>query len=190
MATIVPASLGQFADLIDESIQNIFVQRAEVPREMEKYFNVESTSSYYDKDSSVVGGGRARFTGENASVVYDAPIQGFDKTYTQKKYAYGDKITQHAWKFGFEARKLTGFVEGLMDAVDNNIETCAADMLNNSYSTSYTDDDSQTVSTAGGDSVAYFSASHTREDAGTAWANIVTDGTTSNMDCKKIPLFA
>lgn len=178
----VPATLSAFADLIDESIQNIFVQRAEVPRKMEQYFNVESTNSYYDKDSSIIGGGRAKFTGENASVEYDAPIQGFDKTFTQKKYSYGDKITQHAWKFGFEARKLTNFVEGMMDAVDNNIETSAADMLNNGWSTSYTDDDNQSVSTAGGDAAAFFSASHTREDGGTSWNNIVYDGTTYNMD--------
>lgn len=182
MATIVPASLGQFGDLVDESIQNVFNMRAEVLRQMEQIFNVETTSSYYDKDSSTIGGGRARFTGENASVVYDAPIQGFDKTYTQKKYTYGDKFTEHVWKFGFEARKLTDFVGGMMDAVDNNIETCAFGMLDNGWSTSYTDGDQQTVSTAGGDSVAYFSASHTREDGGTAWNNVVYDGTTYNMD--------
>jgi len=182
MTPIVPATLEQFGDLIAENIQKIFVQRANVPREMEKYFTVENTSSYYDKDSSIVGGGRAKYASENAGVIYDAPIQGFDKTYTQKKYFYGDKITQHAWKFGFEARKLTNFVEGMMDAVDNNIEICAADMLNNGWGTAYNDDDNQSVSTAGGDATAYFSASHAREDGGTAWNNIVYDGTTYNMD--------
>ena len=99
MAPIVPATLAQFGDLIDESIQNIFVMRSELPRKVDQYFNVSDTTSYYDKDSSVVGTERAKFISENASVLYDAPIQGFDKTYTQKKYGDGLKISDHLWKF-------------------------------------------------------------------------------------------
>lgn len=164
MAVIVPATLAQFADLVDESIQNIFVKRGEQPSKMEQYFNVSDSSSYYNKDSSVTGTERAKFIGENASVIYDAPIQGFDKTYTQKKYGDGLKLTQHLWKYGIDFRKVTGAVESLMDGMSHYIEVCAADMLNNGYSTSYTDDDSQSVSTAGGDAAAFFSSSHTRED--------------------------
>lgn len=182
MAPIVPATLSQFGDLIDESIQNIFVMRSELPRKIDQYFNVSDTTSYYDKDSSVVGTERAKFMAENASVIYDAPIQGFDKTYTQKKYGDGLKISDHLWKFGIQFRNITALVDAMMDAMDAKIEMDGADMLNNSYSTSYTDDDGQTVSTAGGDSAAYFTASHTREDGGTAWNNIVYDGTTYNMD--------
>ena len=74
MAVTVPAALGQFADLVDESIQDIFLKRAELPTKMEQYFNVEDTNSYYDKDSSVTGAERAKYISENASVVYDAPL--------------------------------------------------------------------------------------------------------------------
>lgn len=38
-----------------------------------------------------------------------------------------------------------------------------------------------TVSGIGGDACALYTASHTREDGGTAWSNIVNDGTTANM---------
>jgi len=182
MSVTVPASLGQFADLVNESIQDIFIKRGEQPTTMEQYFNVSDTTSYYDKDSSVAGTERAKYISENASVLYDAPIQGFDKTYTQKKYGDGLKITDQLWKFGIEFRRITSLAESLMDSMREKTEIDAADMLNNSFSTSYTDDDSQTVSTAGGDAVAYISASHTREDGGTAWSNRVTDGTTVNMD--------
>lgn len=178
----VPANLAAFGDLIDESIQKIYVKRREQPSKMEKYFNVGSTKSYYTKDSSVVAGGNVAFMGENASVQYDAPIQGFDKTYTQKKYGLGVKLTDQLWKFGLDMRGITQRVDGLMDSVEERIEKDAADMLNNGYSTSYSDNDNQTVSTSGGDSVAYFSNAHTREDGGTAWNNIVYDGTTYNMD--------
>lgn len=55
MAVIVPGALGQFADLVNESIQDIFVKRADFPTQMQSYFNVKDTNSYYTKDSSVTG---------------------------------------------------------------------------------------------------------------------------------------
>lgn len=178
----VPATVNDFADLVNEDIDRIFVKRGELPMQMEKYFNVSDTNAYYEKDSSVLGTEKAKFIGDNASVVYDAPLQGFDKTYTQKKYGDGLKISDHLWKFGIQFRKITNIVESLMDSMREKIEDDGADMLNNSFSTSFTDADNQTVSTAGGDSVAFFSNAHTREDGGTAWNNIVYDGTTYNMD--------
>lgn len=179
---VVPATLAQFSDLVDESIQDIYVKRGELPKKIDQYFNVTDTQSYYTKDSSVSGPAKAKFMGDNASVVYDAPLQGYDKTYTQKKYGDGLEISDHLWKFGIEFRKIASITESLMDSMTEKCEDDGADMLNNGFSTSYTDADGQTVNTSGGDAVAYFSASHTREDGGTAWNNIVTDGTTVNMD--------
>lgn len=173
MAPIVPATLSQFGDLINESIQNIFVMRSELPRKIDQYFNVSDTTSYYDKDSSVVGTERAKYISENASVIYDAPIQGFDQVYTQRKYGDGLKISDHLWKFGIQFRNITALVDAMMDAMDEKVETDGADMLNNGFSTSYTDDDGKTVSTAGGDSAAYFSASHTREDGKRSAVNLI-----------------
>lgn len=182
MTVVVPSTLAQFGDLIDESIQTIAVKRAELPSNIDKYFNVSNTTSYYDKDSSVLGTDKARFMGDNASVVYDAILQGYDKTYTQKKYGAALKISDHLWRYGIEVRKITDITETLMDGMKEKAEDDGADMLNNGFSSSFTDDDGQTVSTAGGDSAAFFSASHTREDGGTAWNNVVYDGTTYNMD--------
>lgn len=85
MSVTTPADLSSFADLVDESIQDIFIKRGEQPTKMEQYFNVESTTSYYDKDSSVSGTEKAKFISENASVIYDAPLQGFDKRYVELK---------------------------------------------------------------------------------------------------------
>lgn len=183
MSVIVPATLDQFSDLTSEDIQKIFVKRRKKHKNTyEQYFNVSDTDSYLEKDSSVAGVGKARFMGDNASVSYDAPVQGFDQTYTQKKFGVGLKISDHLWKFGINFRKITSITESLADGMDEKVEEDAADMLNNAFSTSYTDAEGQTISTAGGDAVAYFSASHTREDGGTVWGNIVTDGSTSNMD--------
>ena len=57
--------------------------------------------------------------------------------------------------------------------------------MDNGFSTSYQVTDPQgnyAVTITGGDGVALFSASHTREDGGTAPNNIVYDGVTYNMD--------
>ena len=182
MPAIVPETLAQFADLVDESIQTIVNKRAELEMKLGSYYNVKDTTSYYDKDSSIVGPGKAKFIGDNASVLYDAQVQGFDKTYTQKKYGLGLKISDHLWKFGIQFRKIVDSVENLMDSIEAKVEDDAADILNNSFATSFTDDDGQTVTTSGGDAAAPFSNSHTREDGGTAWNNIVYDGTTYGMD--------
>lgn len=182
MATI-PANIAAFADLVAEDIQNIYVQkRGGKKLGMDQICNVATSKSYYNKDSSVIGAEKAHFMGENASVVYDAPIQGFDKVYTSKKYGTGIKITDTLWRFGVDFRGIANKITNLADAVDEKIDDDAFDLLNNSYSPSYTDGDSQSVSTSGGDAVAFASDAHTREDAGTNWNNIVTDGTTVNMD--------
>jgi hypothetical protein len=183
MSVIVPATLSEFKDLVSEDIQNIFVKRGTLKTpNIDKYFNVTDVQSYYTKDSSVSGTKKAKYVSENASVVYDAPVQGFNKTYTQKKYADGLKISDQLWKFGIEFRKITTLVESLMDSMIEKVEDDGAEMLNNGFSTSFTDENGLTVSTAGGDSVAYFSSAHTREDGGPAWNNIIYDGTTYNMD--------
>ncbi len=64
------------------------------------------------------------------------------------------------------------------------------DRLDNGHTSSYTVSDvsgNYAVSIAGGDSVAMFSASHTREDGGTAWNNIVYDG--KNWLCRLRNIF-
>lgn len=185
MAVSVPSTLAGFGDLVSEDIQKIFVQRrmaSEGGLGMDKVYNVSTSASYYNKDSSMIGTDTANFIGDNSSVVYDGLLQGYDKTYTTKKFGKGLKISDHLWRRGIEFRKITGIVDSLNDSLDDKIEKDAFDPLNNGYSTSYVDDDSQTVSTAGGDAVAFFSASHTREDGGTNWNNVVYDGTTYNMD--------
>ena len=63
-------------------------------------------------------------------------------------------------------------------------EVLCADRLDNSYSTSYTrtdDGGSYTVTTSGGNSVAFVSNAQTREDGGTNMNNVVTDGTTNSL---------
>lgn len=88
------------------------------------------------------------------------------------------------WKFGIKKRDVVRVVNALKDACYTRREELLAEKMDAGWLSSYTatdDSGSYTVTTTGGDGAAMYTASHTREDGGTAWSNIVSDGTTSNM---------
>lgn len=79
-------TLGDAADLTDIAIQDIWIKTSELEKMSvyDKVFNVVSgITDYLHKDSSMTGLGNASRIVENAVVLGEAPIQGFDKTYTQ-----------------------------------------------------------------------------------------------------------
>lgn len=184
----VPLTLGDAADLTDVAIQDIWIKTSKLEKKpvYTQYFNVVSgITDYLHKDSSLTGLGNASRIVENAVIIGEAPVQGFDKTYTQVEYGKLLSVTKQMWKFGIKKRNLTSIVNQLQAACEREREILCADRLDNSHSTSYTatdDNGNYTVTTTGGDALAFASASHTREDGGTNWSNILSDGTTLNMD--------
>jgi len=93
--SIAPLNIAQAADLVDLSIQKIFEKTSEPEPQYTKYFNVRTTEDYYEKDSSLSGLGEADFVDENAAIVSDVPLQGYDKTYTQNMCGI---IVSFTWK--------------------------------------------------------------------------------------------
>lgn len=182
-----PLTLADAADLIDISIQDIFLKGSERESAIYKQFmNVETgITDYYVKDSSMTGLGYAGRIIENAAVTAASPIQGYDKTYTQVQFGVLMSFTKPMWYFGIKKRDLTNITQEARKACSDKREVLCADRLDNGYSTAYVVSDisgAYDVSIAGGNSVALFSASQTREDGGTNNNNIVYDGTTYNMD--------
>ena len=182
-----PLTLTDAADLIDVSIQDIWLKGSEKESRMfEKYYNVESgVVDYYLKDSSLTGLGYAGRVVENAAITAQSPVQGFDKTYTQVQFGVILSFTKHMWFFGIKKRNLESITEEARKACADLRELRCAERLDNSFATSYTAVDASgnyVVNTTGGDGVAFISNSHTREDGGTNWNNRVTDGSTVNMD--------
>lgn len=181
-------TLNQAADLIDLSIQRIFKKITNMEAEnYSNYFHVENTEDYYEKDSSLSGFGEAARITENAIIVTETPVQGFDRTYTQVFMGKLASFTMYDWKFGIKKRKLESVAKDLDKACRRKRERLTTEYLENSMAgtTSYTvSDDAGNYSKAvtGGDSLALINASHTREDGGAVWSNVVSDGTTSNMD--------
>lgn len=181
-------TLGAAVDLTDVAIQQIFLKKTNLEKRTyyDKYFNVETgVTDRLLKDSSLSGMGNATRITENAVIQSEAPVQGYDKTYTQVEFGKLMPVTKQMWKFGIKKRKLEAVAQALKDACLRYREIYCADKLDQAYQTSYTktdDSGSYTVNTAGGDGVAAASSAHTREDGGTNWSNIVSDGTTVNMD--------
>lgn len=82
-----PLNIAQAADLVDLSIQKVFLKASEPKAQYKEYFNFRTTEDYYEKDSGLSGLGRSSRVVENAVIVSDVPVQTFDKTYTQVMYS-------------------------------------------------------------------------------------------------------
>ncbi len=181
----VPMTLTDAANLIDVSIQDIWIKGSAAETEIFKqYYNVETgVVDYYLKDSSITGLGYAGRVVENAAVTAAAPVQGYTKTYTQVHYGQLMPFTKFTWFFGIKKRNLEAITAEVRKACSDLRELRCADRLDQSYNTAYTVTDpsgSYAVNTTGGDGLAMISNAHTREDGGTAWNNRVTDGSTVN----------
>lgn len=186
MSTTVPFDIDAASDLVDLSIQEIWIKSpADLKEYSREYYNVESVTDYIVKDSSITSIDTMSKVPENGRIPADSPYQGFEKTYTQSQFAGMLRITRMMWKYGLQVRRLEAIVRERRNDAIRFKETVLANVLNNATSTSYTETKGKlayTVTNTGGDSVAFASASHTREDGGSNWSNIVTDGVTSNMD--------
>jgi len=165
-----PLAIADASDLVDISIQRIWIKPSERMTFYDQYFNVESgVSDYYMKDSSISGLTYAGRMQENAVTVAQSPIQGYDKTYTQIEFGVLLSVTKMMWKFGIKKRNLTQVVQEAKDACHDQRERRCAERLENSFATSYTAEDeagSYTVTTTGGNSKALVSNAQTREDGG------------------------
>ncbi len=182
-----PLVLADAVDLYNNAIQNVWVKGSETfPEQYKQYYNVESgVVDYETKDSSLTGLGYAGRIVENAAVTAASPVQGFDKTYTQVEYGVLMSFSKMVWRFGIKKRKIENIVNEAKAACNDLRELRCAERLDNSFSSTYVAEDisgNYMVTITGGDGAALISASHSREDSGTAWSNRVTDGTTVNMD--------
>jgi hypothetical protein len=179
-----PLNLGQVADTTNKAIQKMFKKDAAVELQLSKYYNVRETEDYIEKDSSLSGLSEAEFTDENAEIIEDVPIQGYDQTYTQEAVDVIVPFSYRVWKFGIKKRKLNNIATEINRALNRKKEKLAAERLTNGFNTSYVHQGaarSKTISLTGGDGLEPWSTAHTREDGGTNMNNVVYDGTTYSL---------
>jgi hypothetical protein len=179
-----PLNIAQAADLVDLSIQNVYEKSSEPDVMYKKYFNVRTTEDYYEKDSSLSGLGEADFVDENAAIISDTPVQGYKKTYTQNMVGVIVPFTFKMWKFGIKKRDLDNVATELKGSCARKKERLCAERLDNGMTTAYThygQGASKSISIVGGDGMAAFSSTHTREDGGSSQNNVVYDGSNYNV---------
>lgn len=180
-----PLNIGQVADAVNVSIQKYFKKDSEVELMLKKYYNFRTTDDLYEKDSGQTGLSEASFTAENAQITEDAPIETFDKTYTQEQMDASATYTYMAWKFGIKKRRLQNISSEITKALNRKKERLAAERLTNGFATSYSHTQplaaTRSITITGGDSLEPWNTSHTREDGGTGLNNVVYDGTTYSL---------
>lgn len=182
-----PLSIADATDLIDVSIQDIWLKGSETETRMfESYMNTETgVTDYYLKDSSMSGLSYASRIVDNAAVTAQSPVQGFDKTYTQVEFGKLISFSKKMWFFGIKKRNLEKLTIEARKACSDLRELRCAERLDNAFASSYTAEDDSgnySVTITGGDGQPLITNAHTREDGGTNWNNRVTDGSTVNMD--------
>jgi hypothetical protein len=185
MSTTVPLDINAIGDLTDLSVQEVWIKSpADLQQYHTDYVYVEPVSDLIVKDSSITAVKAFTKIPEQGSIPASSPNPGFKQTYTQSFFAGMLRITRPMWRYGLEARKLEGVVTQLKNDAIRFREQLLANMVNNMTATSYTDTTgsmSFPVTNSGGDGVSPQSASHTREDGGTNWSNLISDGTTNNL---------
>lgn len=183
--TNVPFDLDAASDLTDLSIQEIWIKSpADLEEYHDRYYYVEPVPDYITKDSSLTSISTFSKVPENGNIPADSPYEGFKQTYTQSFFSGMLRITRPMWRYGIQTRRLEAIVQELRNDAVRFRETVLANVLNNATSTSYTETTGKfayTVTNTGGDGASFSSSSHTREDGGTNWSNVISDGTTNNM---------
>ena len=142
-----------------------------------KVFTVEDDSNYASSYQMVGTMGGTQKVAEGQDFPETTTVPGYKKIVTQNHYANSFRITKdhrvfiaNKWK---EIKKLPSNMT--RDAF-NKIDQSFADVLNNGWSTSYTDVFGTLVDATGPDGVSLFSDSHKVTASGNTMGNIIWDG--------------
>lgn len=159
------ARRSSYGDLLEPGLRAILFEKYNaIPQQYTKVFNVLTSTKQDETDSGISGFGQFDEQSESGSLTYEDPLQGYDVSYTHKKFSKGFKVTEEMWEDD-QYNKIKKMPEKLGVAANRTVETQAADILNNAFVTTYT---------TGGDGYALCSASHPRSDGGTAQDNTDT----------------
>jgi len=178
--------------LLDNRRKTIIPQvSANVEEEYKKYTNEVSDKKYQYSMLGITGLGMGQIIADGQIPASDAPIQGFAKTFVQVIFTSRVRLSQQGAYYMLQNGDQVGLDKMIADqitdvknAVVHLKNYLAQSYLMGGFGTSVTfvpqgstGASATTLDTTGADGVAFFSASHPREDGGTAWSNLITSGT-------------
>lgn len=166
MASVRP----QWPDLLDPAFRKIYGdEEQQLPVVMNDVFNILSSSKDIEKDSSASGLSKLVETAEGDAISYEDPNQGYDVTYSHRKYTLGSKITLEMFQddqFNVMNRR----PRDLAKAKVRTKEQAAADIFNHGFTAG-----GGGLSTfTAGDAKALFATDHPRTDGGADISNLTT----------------
>ena len=165
-----------YPDFVDLTRTIWTTQQAMVKSDAQKLFIYETipsgqgnTKLYKEYDVETFASAKP----EGANAVRTTPVIGYNVTMTARRFAKEIIVS-------YEARQDNRYTEvynsivSLAHFIPNRLEIDLTHTLTFGTATSYTDMDGETVTTAQGDSLALFSASHTLSGSSLTYSNIIT----------------
>lgn len=169
---------GQFSDLFMgtmlPAINSVVFERFNLyPPFYTRFLNVLTSDRSIEQFTQVSGVGLFQLIPEGEAVRYDSPVQGFDTTFTHKRYGLAMKVSQDVVeddKFGIVTQRS----KALSRSMRETIELQAISVINNGFGTN------------GYDGVPLFSASHPLVKIGGTQSNLLT--TAADLDPTSVEL--
>lgn len=132
---------ANFADLLKPGFHNIFMEKfKQYPPEYPKIVNELKSSQQYEDDSYVSGFGSVPEKVEGVSVVFDDPMQGYDKRYTHTTFGMGFRVTREMYEDDLYG-KMKKMPKALANSLSITVEQDVANIYNRAFNGSYTGPD-------------------------------------------------
>ena len=182
------SSTSSYLTILDARVKKIYpVTAPTVAEEYTKYSNNTTWNELQYVMTGVTGLSMGQVIADGQVPASDAPIQGNTKTFTQAIFTNRVRLTKQSYYYMFTAKKgakidasIKSEVLNLKNSIVHLKNYYAQSVLANGASTSFSFtpvggfQGSVTIDTTTADTVALWSASHTREDGGANWSNTTT----------------
>ena len=166
MASVRP----QWPDILDPAFRKVWGDEIrQLPQMGLTIFNVDTSVKNIEKDTSATGLSKAVQLSEGQALVYEDPVEGFNVTYTHRKFGAATSVSQELYEddqFGVIFRRARDLAN---EKIRTN-EQIAADIFNYGFTTG----GGGYAPFTGPDALALFSTAHTREDGGATQSNSIT----------------
>ena len=185
--------MTDFPRILDNRVKNISAKVGQAENsEYLKYMYKRTNAELVTTDIGITGLGMANFVGDAEISPADAPIQGFEKNYTQQHMTHKVKLSFKTMHFLIKLKdkaKLDSAVEkkvlDLQKALETSKEYYAQSFLAQGFNATWNftpiSGVSATVTTIDAttaDGLEFWSQAHLREDGGPNWTNVIVDGST------------
>lgn len=178
------ALVVNFAKAVDPAVKVVFNGAfTQAPKVSDRICNVIKAEDYITETKANVNIGMAELKAEQESLKYQDFLEGDSKNFTQYEYHVGVKISSKLMKWN-KLGQVKQLVANAANAISRRKEFDVTKLLERGFATTYIHvvDGSAVVNLTGGDSLAMFASNHSTVRSSTAQANVVYDGTTTNMD--------